>query len=113
EQLRSGAPIGGNPEAWLNLIHVDDAATAVLACEQRFTPGETFLISDDCPIARREYYELLARLTAAPPPKFSDDESSDLNKRIANRKAREHLPLRLAYPTIVEGLPHAIATASP
>src|SRR5690606_29190096 len=41
EQLRSGDPIGGNPEAWLNLIHVDDAATAVLACEQRFTPGET------------------------------------------------------------------------
>ena len=83
------------------------------ACEQRFTPGETYLITDDRPIARREYYELLARFTAAPPPKFSDDELSDLNKRISNRKAREHLPLRLAYPTIVEGLPQAIGGENP
>ncbi len=29
----------GNADAWLNLIHVDDAVAAVLACHRRGTPG--------------------------------------------------------------------------
>ena len=30
DQLRSGTPLSGNSDAWLNLIHVDDAARIVL-----------------------------------------------------------------------------------
>ena len=108
EQLRSGEPIGGNPDAWLNLIHVDDAAAAVLACENRFEPGETYLIADDRPVRRREYFEELARLTSAPRPTFIGDDAANFNKRISNRKAREQLALTLAYPGIECGLPQAL-----
>ena len=38
EALRAGIAPEGNPDAWLNLIHVDDAVSAVLACERRAVP---------------------------------------------------------------------------
>lgn len=111
--LRSREPLSGRGDAWLNLIHVDDAATAVLAAEQRGQPNQTYLISDDRPILRSEYYHLLARRTNSPEPVFSEDlpakrGSGGLNKRCSNRKARTELGLVLAYPSINEGLPHAI-----
>ena len=117
ESLRAGEPLSGQGEAWLNLIHVDDAVAAVLACEQRGQPSETYLITDDQPIRREEYYSQLARLVAAPPPVFANDQpakrgSGGLNKRCSNRKARAELGLALAYPTIIAGLPHALGLIS-
>ena len=112
ESLRAGVPLPGQGKAWLNLIHVDDAVAAVLACEQRGQPGETYLISDDRPIRREEYYSLLARLVGAPPPVFVDDQpakrgSGGLNKRCSNKKAHVELGLTLTYTTLTAGLPHA------
>ena len=117
ESLRAGEPLTGQGEAWLNLIHVDDAVAAVLACEQRGQPGETYLISDDCPIRREEYYSQLARLVGAPPPVFADDQpakrgSGGLNKRCSNKRARAELDLALTHPTITAGLPHALGLSA-
>jgi nucleoside-diphosphate-sugar epimerase len=87
ESLRSGEPVAGNPAAWLNLIHVDDAVAAVLACEQRGRPGQTYLISDGRPQTRGEYYERLARHIGVPPPQFAERASADgLGKRCDNRR---------------------------
>ncbi len=113
ESLRAGEPLAGRGDAWLNLIHVDDAAGAVLACEQQGQPGETFLITDDSPLRRDEYYSQLARLVAAPPPMFLDDQpakrgSGGLNKRCSNGKARAELRLMLRFPSFISGLPHAL-----
>ncbi|MBC8114793.1 MAG: SDR family oxidoreductase [Candidatus Saccharimonas sp.] len=117
ESLRAGEPLSGQGEAWLNLIHVDDAVAAVLACEQRGQPGETYLISDDSPIRREEYYSRLARLVGAPPPLFADNQpakrgSGGLNKRCSNKRARAELALALTYPTITAGLPHALGLSA-
>ena len=67
--IRAGVTLEGNPDAWLNLIHVDDAVIAILACERHGTPGATCLVCDDQPIRRAEYYQFLASLIGAPPPK--------------------------------------------
>jgi nucleoside-diphosphate-sugar epimerase len=112
--LQAGEPLTGNPDAYLNLIHVDDAAASVLACETRGRAAETYLVSDDQPIRRREYFELLARLSGAPRPRFAPSSAEDtgtarLNKRCCNRKLHEELQVRLAYPTIESGLPHALS----
>ncbi|HUG93337.1 MAG TPA: SDR family oxidoreductase [Planctomycetaceae bacterium] len=115
DELKSAAPIAGNPQAWLNLVHVDDAVASVLAAEERGRPGATYLVCDDRPIRRREYYELLARLSGAPPPVFAEGDPAgrtdhrDFNKRCSNRKLREELCVRLQFPTIGEGLPDALA----
>jgi nucleoside-diphosphate-sugar epimerase len=113
EALRAGAPIEGHPEAWLNLIQVDDVVTAVLACERRGAPGETYLVCDERPLQRREFYAQLATLIGAPTPRLvasqSDaPETPRLNKRCRSRKLTEELQVELCYPTIAEGLPAAL-----
>jgi nucleoside-diphosphate-sugar epimerase len=109
EQLRRGEPLSGNPDAWLNLIHVDDAVHAVLAAEQHGQSGETYLVSDDRPVRRAEYYAALAASVGAPPPRFADFvangiEGQQLNKRCVNRRLRQALAVELEYPTVIDGL---------
>uniref|UniRef100_A0A7C2JYM3 SDR family oxidoreductase n=1 Tax=Schlesneria paludicola TaxID=360056 RepID=A0A7C2JYM3_9PLAN len=116
DALRNGEPLPGRPEAWLNLIHVDDAVQAVLACEQRGIAGETYLVSDDRPVLRGEYYAHLAQLFGAPPPAFDATQpakrgSGGANKRCSNRRLREELQVALRYPTFVEGLAASAGSA--
>lgn len=109
ETLRARTPLGGNPDAWLNLIHVDDAATAVLACAERGVSGETYLVCDDRPLSRREFYSTVSRLVQAPEPVFSEPTAStSLNKRCSNHKLRRELGVELQFPTIDVGLPNAL-----
>lgn len=109
EQLRRGERLTGNPEAWLNLIHVDDAVRAVLATETRGVPGATYLVCDNRPLRRREYYAALAEKVGAPPPQFEElaaeaAERIRLNKRCVNRRLREELCVELQFPTVSDGL---------
>lgn len=112
DMLKTGQLLPGLPDAWLNLVHVDDAAAAVVACADRGQPGATYLVSDDQPILRREYYGLLARLVGAGEPRFDVDAVArhmrGINKRCNNRKLREELQVELQFPTIDSGLPAAI-----
>lgn len=111
EALKSGEPIEGRGDAWLNLIHVDDAVRAVVACGSRDDSGIT-LVCDDRPVERREYYGALARLAGAPVPRFLVDvENFDagLNKRCSNHKLRNEWKVVLEFPTYEAGLPQAFA----
>lgn len=113
EALRAGEPLHGNPEAWLNLTHVDDAVAAILACEQRGVPGELYLVSDDRPSRRCEYFAKLADALGIEPPLWeseplADEARSRFNKRCSNRKLREQLGVELKYPTLAEGLPASL-----
>lgn len=133
ERLKSGEPIAGNPNAWLNLTHVDDAATAVLACEQHGGDGEICLINDGSPCLRSEYYQKLAELTGSPTPEFLANQSdspnapgkktaslvssrgrpySSLNKRCRNDRMLNELKVKLTYPDYPSGLQHAISSAN-
>lgn len=117
ESLRAGEPLTGRGDAWLNLIHVDDAVLAVRACEERGQPGQTYLVTDNQPIRRAEYYGLLAELSGAPPPRFNPESapargSGGINKRCLNGRMREELQVVLTYPTINEGLPQSLAVAA-
>jgi len=119
QAVQSGEPVRGHPDAWLNLIHVDDAVRAVLACEQRGDPGRTYLVADDSPLTRREYYGTLSRLLEAPDPVFAESEQQGsspsrhtrrgLNKRCCNRRLHEELDVSLQYPSAAEGLAQALA----
>jgi nucleoside-diphosphate-sugar epimerase len=68
DALRAGQAPEGNPDGWLNLIHVDDAVAAVLACERRGAPSTKYLVADGHPCRRRDYYSLLAAMVGAPAP---------------------------------------------
>lgn len=111
QALAKGEPIVGDGDRWVNLIHVDDAATAVLAAEARGTPGAVYNICDDRPVRRHVFYERIAEWLHAPPPRFVPPQPGDPapprerhDRRILNRKMRTELGVPLAYPSYEEGL---------
>ena len=95
EQLRSGTPVAGSPDAWLNLIHVDDAALLISRIAEGRGCSQIILMCDDRPVRRGEFYGTIAREIGAPPPSFDPDAATTrtrgLNKRCRN--ARMHAEL--------------------
>lgn len=69
--LQDGAPIPGDPDDWLNLIHVDDGAAIVN--ELLISPKAPSLINvvNRPQLTRGDYYRLLAELAGAPVPRFT------------------------------------------
>jgi nucleoside-diphosphate-sugar epimerase len=111
ESVRSGEPIAANPDGLLNLIHVDDGAIVVSRLAKRDVLQTTYLITDDRPVPRREYYGLLAKLVGASEPIFQFDASAarvGLNKRCSNARLKSELGDILRFPTIETGLPHSV-----
>jgi nucleoside-diphosphate-sugar epimerase len=108
QALEAGEPFVGDPERWLNLIHVEDGAAAVLAAEARARPGGVYNVCDDRPVRRRDFYALLAELLGTPAPRFVPGPDKRANRRISNRRLREELGLPLRYPTCAEGLRVAV-----
>ena len=109
-QLLHQVPIHTDPNTYLNLIHVEDAVQAVLGAMER-SDQATYVISDDRPTRRGDYYSYVAKLLRAPEPVFHPivtDETprlrSEGNKRIWNRKMKRMLVPKLRYPTYKEGL---------
>lgn len=113
DALRQGTPLAGSPEAWLNLIHVDDAAAAASAAAESPAPQPLYLVSDDRPVTRGEYYAQLASLVSAPTPRFDPTQSprhgTGLNKRCCAQLVKDSLGMEWNYPTLAEGLPACLA----
>ena len=112
--LAAGGPLVIPAGHYVNLIHVDDAAAAVLAAEERAIPPRTYIIADGCPVDCREYLGELARQLGLLPPSFREPQPSEAaarrggNKRASNRRMREELQIELEYPTYREGLAHSV-----
>jgi nucleoside-diphosphate-sugar epimerase len=118
--LERGEPIPGDPARFLNLVHIDDAARAAVTALESAEPDPLYLVSDDRPVERREYYALAARLLAAPPPRYEPPAAGRAgsvqdaaNRRIANRRMRDRLGVELLYPDITAGLPAALGGREP
>ena len=113
--LERGEPIPGDPARYLNLVHIDDAAQAAVAALDAARTDPIYLVSDDRPVERCEYYALAARLLDAPPPRYEPFAAGragivqeTANRRIANRRMRTGLGVDLLYPDILVGLPAAL-----
>lgn len=109
-------PIASPPHGHLNLIHVDDAATAVMNSfnNQRFASrarSPLYVVADDEPVVRREFYQEIAHATRSAEPTFVAPKAesgvrfrSETDKRIWNRRVRRDLLPQMQYPTYREGL---------
>ncbi|GAC1465193.1 MAG: hypothetical protein NVSMB9_04560 [Isosphaeraceae bacterium] len=107
--------MSADPETFLNLIHIDDAASAVVAALDLGASHRVYLASDDQPLTRGEFYTQAAQLLGAPDPRFVSPEPgisaggrSDANKRISNLRIKNELGLKLVYPDAKRGLEAAI-----
>jgi nucleoside-diphosphate-sugar epimerase len=117
ESLRSGAPLAGRADAWLNLIHRDDAARLAVTIGERGRSGRTYLGVDDEPVRRTDFYTRLAELVGAPPPTFDGSaiangrgSATGLNKRCDGSRIRGELGFGFDFPTYREGLASALRT---
>jgi nucleoside-diphosphate-sugar epimerase len=104
--LLKGEPVPGDPERFLNLIHVEDGVRAVLAAESHAEPGETYLIADDHPPTRREFFTRTAEVIAAPPVRFDESAggAGEANRRVSNANAKQRLGFQPLLPSYREGL---------
>lgn len=118
----AGRPIPSAENGFLNLIHVCDAARAVVAAWQWMmteSPGHRsvgmqsrlFVVADDVPVLRGDFYREIARQCHADPPRFTAPDRSepvpmrsDSNKRVWNRKLRRDLLPSLSFPDYRCGL---------
>jgi len=114
--LERGQPILGDPGKFLNLIHIDDAAPAAVAALETAHGEPLYLIADDRPVTRRDYYSSIARLLGAPAPRFefpqpgsADAVRDATNKRVLNRRMRRVLGVQLIHPDSASGLASALA----
>ncbi len=103
--LERGEPIPGDPDKFLNLIHIDDAAQASAAALRADEPASIYVVADGRPVTRREYYSVAAAVLGAPEPRFelprpgSPESTRDAtNKRVANHRMKRGLGVRLSYP---------------
>jgi nucleoside-diphosphate-sugar epimerase len=111
ESMRREEPIAVPQDGYLNLIHIDDAASVVLAAEARAIPPRLYLVSDGRPVPRRDYYQELARLAGAPMPHFVaprvDAPSAARaisDKRVNNHRLVAELQIEIMYQSYCEGL---------
>jgi nucleoside-diphosphate-sugar epimerase len=99
--LRTGQAIPADPDTWLNLIHVEDGARAVVAA---IAHGHgVYHIADGQPVLRREYYSYLASRLAATAPSFAATGERS-NRRIDARRMQEELGVVPRYRNYREGL---------
>jgi nucleoside-diphosphate-sugar epimerase len=120
DELRAGRPIPAPMQGYLNLIHVDDAASIVLAADRlpEFHNGpRIFCVSDGQPVERGEFYREVARQIGAQLPAFVEPEPSSpraaraaANRRICNTRMLGELQIALKYPDYRAGLAAALET---
>jgi nucleoside-diphosphate-sugar epimerase len=109
--IEAGEPLAADPDKWLNLIHVEDAAAAVQAAVRRGQPGRVYNVSDGHPVRRRDFYAYLAQLLAAPPPRFAPAGPDPTDRRIVNRRMLRELGVVVRFPSYREGLAAAVRPA--
>lgn len=68
KQVSEGAPLLGDPQAWINLIHADDAAALVRRYAQSESAARVELGADGSPMRRADYYAFVAECLGKPAP---------------------------------------------
>lgn len=115
--LRGEARIQGDGSRWLNMIHRDDVAGAVLAAMERGQAGRLYNASDDEPVTQLEFLRWLAGQLDRPLPPFATEAENAARKRgltqkrVSNRRLRGELGWTPRHPSFREGYAPLIQTA--
>lgn len=115
EQVVSGtARRIDKPGQVFSRAHRTDIVSALTASLANPSPGRIYNICDDHPCASGEVIVEACRLLGREPPPLAPFEAAGLSemgkrfysecKRVSNRRAKEELGWKLAFPTYVEGL---------
>jgi len=110
KRILSGDAVIEKPgDRWVNMIHRDDAAMAVISAWESGVPGEIYNVTDNEPVQQRVFYEWLAESTGQPAPRCVDVDPQKpakrrvTSKRISNTKVSKLSHFKLNYPTYRDG----------
>jgi nucleoside-diphosphate-sugar epimerase len=83
--IRGGTAIGGNPDDFLNLIHVEDAAALLRAVASSDVAATIELGADGIAMTRRDYYNALAALLGTGATFEADGDGFGAARRAGSR----------------------------
>ena len=92
--LRGEARLDNEGKRWLNMIHRDDLASALLCLMQASTLDEIYNANDDQPVRQIDFLKWLAEATSRPMPGPADPASMEKRKRGLTSKRVSNLKLR-------------------
>ena len=117
ERLARGtAVLAAADDVHTNHIHADDLARACVAALVRGLPQRVVHACDDTDLLMGDYFDLAADLAGLPrPPRITRADAVDKlppmllsfmseSRRLANRRLKQELRVRLRYPTVRDGL---------
>jgi nucleoside-diphosphate-sugar epimerase len=121
ERVRRGDPVLlPDEDSYTNHVHAEDLAHACVTALERGRANRTYNISDDSDIRMGDWFDKLADAFDLPrPPRVTRAEAqtrlspvllSFLNesRRLVNTRMKRELQLRLAYPTVDDGIAAAL-----
>ncbi|MDQ3696063.1 MAG: NAD(P)-dependent oxidoreductase [Chloroflexota bacterium] len=114
---------GGAPDAYIPMLWVEDAATALLAALDR-APTGVYDVVDNEPIRQRQFASALAAATGRrrllPLPRWLIRRATGVagawllrSRRISNRRFREATGWSPSVPSVIAGLAHIAAHRQP
>ena len=124
-RLRAGTPVLREEEdVYTNHIHAEDlAAICVRALRDDAAPG-VYNACDDSELKMCEWFDLIADRAGLPrPPRIAREDAAQRiapqllsfmneSRRLSNAKLKQAWDLRLAYPTVFDGVPRRIEIAT-
>ena len=103
ERLRTGQATAPMTEShWVNRIHIEDAAAAVVHLMNLPNPKPIYLVTDSTPLPMRVLYDALAKLVGGPTPPGGAAPASIGSKRLSNARLRDS-GFTLKWPDSREG----------
>jgi nucleoside-diphosphate-sugar epimerase len=124
-RLKAGTPaLKTEQDPYTNHIHADDLARTVMAALSRGRGGRAYNASDDSRMKMGDYFDLVADQFGLPhPPRISREAAereipeSTLSfmresRRLANRRLKKELRVRLRFPSVQQGVAAARARST-
>lgn len=105
-KVKEGVELDGNADRILNLIHRDDAVTAILSCllADDTNLGRLYNLTDGSPSPRGQIVEWLANKMEVDAPSFKEDDKEDTpNRKISSQRIMEELNWSPKFPSYIHG----------
>ncbi len=107
--VMSGTVLSGQSNAYLNLLHRDDAVDLLIRCARTPSFATIEVGSDGVPITRGAYYSHLAEVLGAPAPRFAESPSDvPQGKRVDPSDTFARLNWQPRYRDFRQGLAQAL-----
>jgi nucleoside-diphosphate-sugar epimerase len=107
--LNGDARLEDKGDRYLNMVHQDDVAGALIASCENGQPGEVYNVVDDEPVQQVALFQWLAAHFGKPMPAQAELPSPTrkrgvTNKRVSNAKLKRELHYRFKYPSFREAV---------